>query len=136
MKCSNCNASLVVKLFGPYKIHACNDCKGVWIDGSELFNILSNEDNVEHLKNLPAYEKGGGKALENRGCPVCKDIELSAKLVKGIEIDICRKCRGVYFDRDELQQLVPKCVDLNTQMGAGQGISEGILFILYMIFQG
>lgn len=39
-------------------------------------------------------------------CPVCKDSLLTMSERKGIEIDYCPKCRGVWLDRGELDRLI------------------------------
>ncbi|KAA3620378.1 MAG: hypothetical protein DWQ05_00095 [Calditrichaeota bacterium] len=46
-------------------------------------------------------------------CPVCK-IELNKKSIKGIEVDECEKCEGIWCDNDELKQVKDKTdSDLN-----------------------
>lgn len=39
-------------------------------------------------------------------CPVCKDVTLLMSEKKGIEIDYCPECRGIWLDRGELEKLV------------------------------
>ena len=41
-------------------------------------------------------------------CPVCKDVTLLMSEKKGIEIDYCPECRGIWLDRGELEKLVEK----------------------------
>lgn len=36
-------------------------------------------------------------------CPICK-IELKKKMIKEIEIDECEKCKGMWFEDDELRK--------------------------------
>ena len=38
-------------------------------------------------------------------CPVCH-IELNNYQASGIELDICNKCEGVWFDEGEFQHIV------------------------------
>lgn len=40
-------------------------------------------------------------------CPVCRS-ELQALERQGIEIDVCSRCRGVWFDRGELDKLLER----------------------------
>lgn len=44
-------------------------------------------------------------------CPVCPDTTLLMSDRKGVEIDYCPTCRGVWLDRGELDKLI--------QLGAG-----------------
>jgi len=39
-------------------------------------------------------------------CPVCPNVELKMSERKGVEIDYCPKCRGVWLDRGELDKIV------------------------------
>jgi len=39
-------------------------------------------------------------------CPICKDTTLVMSERKGIEIDYCPECRGVWLDRGELDKLL------------------------------
>lgn len=48
-------------------------------------------------------------------CPVC-DVELAMAERKGIEIDYCPQCRGVWLDRGELDKIIER-TDYQTQRG-------------------
>ena len=41
-------------------------------------------------------------------CPVCSDSTLQMAERKGMEIDYCPDCRGVWLDRGELDKLIDK----------------------------
>lgn len=41
-------------------------------------------------------------------CPICKDVTLLMSEKKGIEIDYCPECRGIWLDRGELEKLIEK----------------------------
>lgn len=41
-------------------------------------------------------------------CPVCKDVTLLMSEKKGVEIDYCPECRGIWLDRGELEKIVEK----------------------------
>ena len=41
-------------------------------------------------------------------CPVCKDVTLLMTDKKGVEIDYCPECRGIWLDRGELDKLIEK----------------------------
>jgi Zn-finger nucleic acid-binding protein len=40
-------------------------------------------------------------------CPKC-GIVLNNKTIEGVEVDECRKCEGIWFDKDELRQIKDK----------------------------
>ena len=41
-------------------------------------------------------------------CPVCKDVTLLMSEKRGVEIDYCPECRGIWLDRGELEKLIEK----------------------------
>jgi Zn-finger nucleic acid-binding protein len=41
-------------------------------------------------------------------CPVCKEPSLVISERKGVEIDYCPECRGVWLDRGELDKILEK----------------------------
>ena len=41
-------------------------------------------------------------------CPVCKDVTLLMSERNGIEIDYCPECRSIWLDRGELDKLLEK----------------------------
>lgn len=41
-------------------------------------------------------------------CPVCKEPNLVISERKGVEIDYCPECRGIWLDRGELDKILEK----------------------------
>ncbi|MFK8011626.1 MAG: zf-TFIIB domain-containing protein [Marinicellaceae bacterium] len=41
-------------------------------------------------------------------CPVCKSVNLLMSDKKGVEIDYCSECRGVWLDRGELDKIIER----------------------------
>jgi len=41
-------------------------------------------------------------------CPTCTDVTLVMTDRKGVEIDYCPQCRGVWLDRGELDKLIER----------------------------
>lgn len=41
-------------------------------------------------------------------CPSCKESKLVMSERKGIEIDYCPDCRGIWLDRGELDKIIEK----------------------------
>jgi Zn-finger nucleic acid-binding protein len=40
-------------------------------------------------------------------CPRCSE-NLDERIREGVEIDVCRRCRGVWLDRGELEKLIAR----------------------------
>jgi len=41
-------------------------------------------------------------------CPTCKETQLAISERKGIEIDYCPNCRGIWLDRGELDKILER----------------------------
>jgi hypothetical protein len=41
-------------------------------------------------------------------CPICETIDLKISERRGIEIDYCPRCRGVWLDRGELDKIIER----------------------------
>lgn len=39
-------------------------------------------------------------------CPLCRDTTLEPRFSRGIEVDVCPRCRGLWLDRGELERLM------------------------------
>ncbi len=39
-------------------------------------------------------------------CPKCETESLKSNSIRGIEVDQCSQCKGVWFDEDELSKLI------------------------------
>jgi uncharacterized protein len=51
-------------------------------------------------------------------CPVCPATDLLMTVREGIEIDYCPKCRGVWLDRGELDQIVRRAAQASAAEAA------------------
>lgn len=44
-------------------------------------------------------------------CPVCVDATLVISERKGIEIDYCPECRGIWLDRGEIDKIIERSME-------------------------
>lgn len=51
-------------------------------------------------------------------CPICKESNLVISERKGIEIDYCPDCRGVWLDRGELDKIIEKSQENEVRQAA------------------
>ena len=78
----------------------CLTCQGLWIHPSVI------QATVGQLPDLSSY------ATTTRTCPEDSSSMVSIQH-QGVEIDICRKCGGVWLDRGELDRIRHKMKLLN-----------------------
>ena len=49
-------------------------------------------------------------------CPVCKDVTLLMSEKRGVEIDYCPECRGIWLDRGELEKLIEEKTNITKEL--------------------
>jgi Zn-finger nucleic acid-binding protein len=53
---------------------------------------------------------------KTRKCPLCGETDLVRAERQGVEIDRCPKCRGVWLDRGELDQIIERSITGSTAL--------------------
>ena len=139
MRCSNCysilSTSSVKHPVDTTIIHTCSPCGGVWVGGTSLKRLLSTEPSAPTFEKLVKNIQQKQQLSEDRLCPNCEDTKLFVLKTRGVEIDFCGNCNGVFFDKDELQSLIPELEKEGYQFGAGTAFTlEGLMWILLGIF--
>lgn len=57
-------------------------------------------------------------------CPVCTSEKLALSERRGIEIDYCPSCRGVWLDRGELDKLIAGVGDAGRESPHERGLDD------------
>ena len=105
LACPKCVGPLRFGAELPGPIGTCYDCWGLWID-------------VQQLNAIEDYAVGGAlyrasRELDPRDaestdllCPSCEDGKLVLQKIRGVELEWCTDCRGIFLDKGERQRLV------------------------------
>lgn len=88
------------------EVDNCPECLGIWFDSGELQAFYKSSELVKKFTPV------GGDSLHHtyelstsaRRCPRCRK-GMERPLVGGISVDVCRECRGIWFDHGELQKV-------------------------------
>lgn len=88
------------------EVDSCAECLGIWFDSGELQQFYKSQELVKRFAPV------GGDPLHHtyeistsaRRCPRCRKA-MERPLVGGISVDVCRDCRGIWFDHGELQKV-------------------------------
>lgn len=103
--CPRCLDPLAAHVHGEVTVDACARCGGLWLDKGETDRLLAAGPLPQQLANPPATRsdtqyRGSGQ----RECPACETL-MALKSIDGIQVDHCRQCGGVFFDRGELSKI-------------------------------
>jgi Zn-finger nucleic acid-binding protein len=58
-------------------------------------------------------------------CPCCKDVKLRRAIRRGVEIDYCPDCNGIWLDNGELNKIVTESVQDSATESSPAEISAG-----------
>lgn len=91
------------------ELDQCAVCQGVWFDKSELETYLKLGATAV---DSPPMEAKLGKELDDKAgkCPRCS-VEMGKTpdpKGRGVKMDVCGKCGGVWLDNSEIDKLEDK----------------------------
>ena len=103
---------------GNSKIAHCKKCRGCWVNGHALRGMVggSHADAAERMQLFEARVALGKPA--ERTCPEHPD-RMSRFAYRAIDLDICPRCKGVWFDAGELKRLIAPTRGLAAPLAAG-----------------
>ena len=107
MDCPVCkDEPMIVLELNEVEIDYCLNCKGIWLDAGELELLLgTNSKTEEFLSSFTLDTQTKEKKLK---CPVCtKKMEKILTVGnKKVRFDKCKANHGVWFDADELEDIL------------------------------
>jgi len=109
MNCSTCNIELQKRNINGIEVDECAQCEGIWFEGDELRQVKDKIDADLNWMDFEIWEhpeKFKAMAKEHN-CPSCGDQMVSLDYDNtNIEIEYCPKCKGVWLDKDKLQNII------------------------------
>lgn len=106
MDCPVCREPMIVLELDEVEIDHCISCKGIWLDSGELELLLEGSEERDSLLSSFQVHKGSKEKL--RKCPIC--LKTMQKVLCGTEkkilIDKCRRDDGIWFDGEELEEII------------------------------
>jgi len=99
MICPVCSEEMLILEFEGVELDFCARCGGVWLDEGELEQLA--HDSGDFWRMPP-----GGRRSRRR-CPRCnRRMRLAIYPGTGIEVDVCARGHGIWFDGGELQEVL------------------------------
>ncbi|MEW6280865.1 MAG: DUF5685 family protein [Candidatus Eremiobacterota bacterium] len=104
MTCPSCGAGLKARPAGPVDVDVCTACGGVWLDRDEL-RTLARRRVPDWLTKVVEPTATAFVPEGQRQCPRCSR-RLTVADSRGVHVDLCQACQGVWLDRGELNRLL------------------------------
>ncbi|MDP3770223.1 MAG: zf-TFIIB domain-containing protein [Candidatus Sungbacteria bacterium] len=109
MQCPNCKNELKKITYKDVELDQCLNCEGMWLDGDELRVVKDRKDELLRWLDLDLFadaQKFAGGYSSMR-CPKDNDslYEISYDNAD-IKVDVCKVCKGVWLDKEELDKIV------------------------------
>ncbi len=113
MLCPNCKREMIVVEHQSVELDYCTRCQGVWFDAGEIELFLRTakreepDVSLEVMRRLPEV-----KGARHRKCPICRRrMREVAVSEPAINVDVCIRGDGVWFDSGEVQQLLSQLAE-------------------------
>lgn len=126
-RCPKCTGSLQATARKDPRVAACDGCSGLWLDAASLSAALQNP-----LVLWNALAQCGAES--DLPCPACTDRTLHQAMVGNSELEWCPACRGVFFDRGEIEKVraaqgAPNEPSTLARVGDGAGFVAGEIVV-------
>ena len=125
MKCPVCYIPMIAVEYAKIELDYCVKCSGVWFDAGELALLLESVQlegssiPINRILTSPQIESSEKK----RRCPICGKKMRKATLGHNpeITIDACPQEDGLWFDKEEISQLIGQLPEKAPAKSGSQG---------------
>lgn len=122
MNCPGCNTELLIEKRNNTDVSFCPGCSGMLLSEANVLKI------APALKKYAADPEGakrkGYLQDSQRICPVCT-INYMLLRYENVELDFCPRCRGLWFDRNELEAIISYMKKKRPEEPTHAGITSG-----------
>lgn len=119
--CPKCHVGLLILNFKGIEVDYCERCRGIWLDHGELEELMKRtgaqaDDPLLQFQQQSGWIPPGRKNL----CPRCDGPLEEIGPAPELTLDRCPRGHGMWFDADELKQLLSR---FPSEKGASQTIN-------------
>lgn len=105
LHCPACGGQLEAGWHDDVELDECRSCFGLWFDKGELEKLTARQELPRRLLRRLRAVPQGLRPEGTRLCPRCSEL-LTATPVKGVTVDLCGHCQGLWLDQGELEKLL------------------------------
>lgn len=105
--CPKCDMALFILNFQDVQVDFCHQCRGFWMDAGDLEKLVC-QIGASPQDPLLQFQKQAGQVPPGRKhlCPRCDRSLHEITPHPGLTLDRCPSGHGLWFDADELNQLL------------------------------
>ena len=109
-QCPHCRVELKVLTHSGINWAGCPKCEGVWLTAPDLIKALRlyAADQGVALETIALLE--GAAQPSALHCPQCPGSTLQVITLRGVEVEKCVSCRGVFLNRGEGEVIAQRLV--------------------------
>jgi len=91
-------------------VDRCPGCGGIWLDSGEL-EMMEKGAGLEQAEIMQQARRELLQESERLVsivgfCPKCEKSKLHQVSKRGVELDVCSFCGGMFFDEGELERMI------------------------------
>jgi Zn-finger nucleic acid-binding protein len=110
MNCLRCQTRMKKVVKDHVLVDQCTECGGIWLDGGELA-MLEQGAGLEQAEIMQQARRELLNEAERLVsvvgfCPTCEQEKLHPVQKRGVELDVCRHCGGMFLDAGELEKML------------------------------
>ena len=109
MDCVRCGGEMDKRPERGVLLDHCPACNAIWLDGGELAALEAGHRSSESAiaaQREAELERDAERSVTAIGlCPRCQR-QLHPAAIRGVEVDRCENCAGVFFDHGELPAIL------------------------------
>ncbi len=106
MNCPRCDATLQEMTVKQTPVDRCTQCYGTWVSARALSMLIPGTDTGRRIVQQLDRVVREDHHFESRvSCPECSTNAVCIVEVRGVHIDYCTRCHGVFFDKGEVGRL-------------------------------
>lgn len=103
MHCPSDHSTIVPHVIDGTAVHRCPTCEGIFLPGG-LFREIRAGAAIQAHRQKESVTEEIKQQLRKLNCPNDANPMMSF-MFKGVEIDVCAKCYGVWLDRGEIERI-------------------------------
>ena len=117
MICPECHCDFDIGVDSEQPVFHCPQCAGTWIGGRSLHAMLARTNDSASIEEVLDSILELDFRESRRQCPRCAPRHLKMVVIEDTELDFCSRCKGLFFDPGELDQVLPAIVDGSASYG-------------------